>query len=132
MPYTNETKQIYIVLSQTGTFVSKVMVLSLDVDTEKYAAITELMKSMLAEKEKYRYNYLGLGFAAFKIRLSFKNRYYCSEFLKEVLQRFGIKGAGELAAIPHPVHFMNIPYSRLIYTGKLCDYRLPAACAQNN
>ncbi|MBE6732685.1 MAG: hypothetical protein E7561_01645 [Ruminococcaceae bacterium] len=102
---------------------TKVLVLAINVDSDRYSLMSKEIKNMLCEKSKYRYNYLGVCLAAFKICMSFNNRYYCSEFVKYFLQNFDIDGACDLPKIPQPIHFLNIPYADLVYTGKLKDYK---------
>ena len=102
---------------------TKVLVLAIDVDDDRYDAMSNLITTMLLEKNKYHYNYLGICFAAFKICMSFDNRYYCSEFVKHFLESFDIEGASRLPKIPQPMHFLNIPCTDLVYSGKLKDYQ---------
>lgn len=102
---------------------TKVIVLSLKVESEKYKAIEELIHTMVACKKEYGYNYLGLGFAAFKKPYKCHNRYYCSEFVKYILQKHEIKGADKLKEIVEPIHFLSLPEVTNIYCGKLKDYK---------
>jgi len=101
---------------------TKVLVLQINVDAQKYNAIEKKIKNMLDNKREYHYNYLGLCLAAFKINVHFNNRYYCSEFLKYIFECFEIDGVESLSRITQPIHFLNIPDTDLIYKGKLQDY----------
>ncbi len=98
-----------------------VMVLELAVSAEVYERIRCRLAEMLAEQKKYHYNYIGLGLAAFHIRWQQKYRFYCSEFVKDILQSCRVSGAECLRGIPRPIHFLELPYT-CIYTGKLSDY----------
>ncbi len=100
-----------------------VMVLEISVSAEAYERIRHRLDEMLAEQERYHYNYIGLGLAAFHIRWQQKYRYYCSEFVKDILQSCRVTGADRLHRIPQPIHFLKLPYT-CIYTGKLSDYSL--------
>jgi hypothetical protein len=101
---------------------TKVLVLALNVDAQKYNAIDKKIKNMLDNKQNYSYNYLGLCLAIFKINKSFNRRYYCSEFVKYILECFKVDGFESLSDFPKPMHFLNIPDTKLIYDGKLKDY----------
>ena len=98
-----------------------VMVLEIAVSAEVYERIRWRLDEMLSEQEKYHYNYIGLGLAAFHIQWQQKYRFYCSEFVKDILQSCRVSGAERLRGIPQPIHFLKLPYT-CIYTGKLSDY----------
>lgn len=110
----------------SGTFKrfynTRVIVLDLKVDSSKYDRICRSVESMEHIRRKYHYNYIGLLLAAFKIVHKSKNRYYCSEFVKYMLQSNNIDGSDILPEIAQPIHFLNIPAARLVYCGKLRDY----------
>ncbi len=175
----DNTKQIYIVISQTGTVLSRILklitgarynhasislsptlrkmysfgrlhpynpfwggfvtespncgtfkrfsnttiaVLAVDISTENYENLRLNIEHMLKEKRKYRYNYLGLYLAALHIIYTKRNRYYCSEFVREILKKYEIKGADGLNSIVQPIHFLCLPHST-VFTGKLSDYK---------
>lgn len=101
---------------------TQAMVLELRVSAEQYEALCQTLRTMLAERKKYHYNYLGLGLAAFRIRSHWEYHYYCSEFVKEMLLRHGIEPADCLPAITQPIHFLDIPDALPVYSGRLMDY----------
>lgn len=105
---------------------TKVKVISIDVDEETYDQIKQRLEYMLLNKNEFGYNYLGLYLAALKIRFTVKNRYFCSEFVKDVLLNSNITDAACLVdiAIPRPIDFLAIPNTNTVYIGKLQDYKL--------
>lgn len=111
----------------SGTFKrfpkTKALVLAVDISGENYRAIHKKLSQMLSEKEKYHYNYLGVLLAAIHISHRKTNCYYCSEFVKYILQEFDIEGAENLKPIVHPIHFLSIPHTP-IYCGRLKDYTI--------
>lgn len=110
----------------SGTFKrfynTRVVVLDLEIDALRYEGICRTVNEMLKNRAKYGYNCIGLLLAAFKIVYRAKNHYYCSEFVKYMLQKYNIEGSEALPAIAQPIHFLNIPKSHLLYIGKLTDY----------
>jgi len=183
----NKQKKIYIVISQTGTFLSRILriitksdynhasislcddlsimysfgrrnpynpfwagfvtesvdfgtfkrfprtktiVLSIDIPTTVYNAMLEKLEYMQISKDDYSYNYLGLCLAAFKIHRHKKNCYYCSEFVKDFLLNFDVKGAEQLGEIVHPMDFIDIYGSNEIYSGILKDFSTEVILAQ--
>ena len=102
---------------------TEALVLELNVG-EKRDEISKFVTEFESNKRKYHYNYLGLIFAYFKIFIKRKNYFYCSEFVRFVLEEFGINGAEKLPDIVQPMHFLNLPDIDTIYKGKLRDYTL--------
>lgn len=113
----------------TGTFKrfhkTKALVMAVDISEETHNAINEAIEKMLAERKKYHYNYLGVLLAAIHINHKRANYYYCSEFVKHILEEFEIEGSKELNPIVHPIHFLKLPHTP-IYCGKLKDYTFPS------
>ena len=77
---------------------------------------------MLAERNIYHYNYLGLCLSAFRIRSHWEHHFYCSEFVREVLLRNQVASDECFPSIVMPIHFLELPKARRIYAGTLKDY----------
>lgn len=106
---------------------TRVIVLEVSIDGEQYGLIKKHIEEMLSNPKTYGYNYLGLYLAAFRIVHKRRNRFYCSEFVKDVLQTFEVEGADRLAEIIKPVDFLCLPKTTQIYKGKLSEYQLNLA-----
>ncbi len=103
---------------------TKVLVLKVFAEEEDYCKIKKLVEEMLKHSKDFGYNYLGLWLAAFKICFKSKHRFYCSEFVKEMLIKCNIDGADKLKEIVHPMHFLEIPNTQTVFCGKLSEYKL--------
>lgn len=79
---------------------------------------------MFSNEENYRYNYLGLLLAGVRIPYHTENRYYCSEFVKEILISCGVSEAEKLNSITMPIHFLKLQNATEIYCGKLANYNV--------
>ena len=91
-------------------------------ENEKFEAISEYINDMVSNRKKYKYNYFGLWFAAFNLCLKFNNRYYCSEFVRDVLKKIEIEGSDKMEDIVQPIHFLDIPNTTEYYCGKLSKF----------
>jgi len=107
-----------------GTFLrfknTKCRVIRVGVSDSQYDFLCSNISEMIKNKDKYKYNLLGLFMAAFNISLKFDNKFYCSEFVRYILNLSGID-VSMVPNIAHPVDFMNMD-NNIIYEGLLKDY----------
>lgn len=101
---------------------TRAIVLKTYISSEEYSKLCSLIDFMVDNPLNYHYNYLGLYLAAFKICFSSQNRYYCSEFVKDILIKYHVKGADKLGKIVHPMSFLSLPEVQTVYCGKLKDF----------
>ena len=116
--------------ANSGTFKrfpdAKIRVLRLEIGDYEFDEISQNINSMLEIKDTYHYKFVGLCLAAFNINHKFKNRYYCSEFVKDILLKSDVEEAEWLDEIVHPMNFLDMPNVSEIYSGSLIDYSMPA------
>lgn len=98
------------------------VVLRVSVTAETYEAIKGYLAEMYARKQEYLYNYRGVFFAMFGKIFKRKNRYYCSEFVREILVRFGIVTETQLPYITKPIDFEKL-FPNRVYMGKLKNFQ---------
>jgi len=108
---------------------SKIMILSVDVSPEQFEGVRAGIEKMLLEQDKYRYDYIGLFKAGLNLNHEHREyRYYCSEFVSELLIDQNIVARDQFPKTIHPVNFLDLNYD-VIYRGRLCEY--PASCGAN-
>lgn len=61
----------------------------MQVPEETYAMIAEEINNFLSRREQYKYSCWGVVLCLLHIPYKFKNRYFCSQFVAEVLLRAG-------------------------------------------
>lgn len=93
------------------------MIYSLEVTDEQCTLLSKNIEQFLREKEKYKFNMIGLLLAGFNLKRRKENYYYCAEFVKHVLEKSGINM--DLPEIIKPEHFANFKEKNVIYEGKL-------------
>ncbi len=98
------------------------IVLEIKVTEKQFKSIKHKLRTMLEHKKRFRYNYLGLFLAAINVPYKDSHRKYCSEFVREVLVDYHVKGYTELDRTMRPIEFLNYPHAKVIYHGKLNDY----------
>ncbi len=101
---------------------TKVLVSTIETTEEEYLKLRSLVQSFVDEKKKFKYNYLGVFLAMFRLNYSPKCKYYCSQFVRDCLSRLNILNASTLPAIAKPVDFLKLDTSEVIYKGLIKDY----------
>ena len=102
---------------------TRIVVLDVAVSEEQYLALQRRIHTMMTLKKHYHYNYLGLWLAGLRICYRQKRCFYCSEFVRDLLEKQDILDAGQMEPIVQPIHFLSLPTAQQIYTGLLRDYR---------
>ena len=102
---------------------TKTKVYSLNVTDEEYVKIENTINQIKAEKEKYKFNIIGLVAAGVHKKIGNDHSFYCAEFVKYVLEKAGIKT--NLPEIVKPEHFESLEDINEIYYGLLKKYRAP-------
>ncbi len=106
----------------------RVIVLEARLSEENYDKTIEKLDKMWNERKTYKYNYIGAFLSLFKTYRKFKNRYYCSEFVREILETGNVDGVDKLSKTVHPEKFLKVPEFVNIYEGQLCDYVYNGNC----
>ena len=99
-----------------------IVILKLAVEEDTYLKINQHIAKMYSERRKYHYNYIGLLLAKTGFYFHREKYFYCSEFVKDVLERFDVVGKDDFAQIVRPMELLNIPGGKIIYQGKLLTY----------
>lgn len=99
-----------------------VNVMEFEVTDEKYNAIKYFIDYFKRNKEKFKYNYIGVALAALKLNYRPKHKFYCSQFVKTVLACFNIENSKELPNTIKPIDFLKLNNKKIVYTGLLQSY----------
>ena len=100
---------------------TKCIIISIDVIDEQYKKANEVINEFIKNgQDYYNFNDRGVIFAAFNKKIKQKNKYYCSEFVKHVLDQAGIKN--NLPDVVKPMDFLELEKYDVVYEGVLKDY----------
>lgn len=93
-------------------------ILALPVTGDQHARLLALLDAFSGEPERYRYDFMGAVLRALLHRpISFRNRYVCSQFVAELLERADIHHFGKPACMAVPADLAAIPGARERYVG---------------
>lgn len=101
---------------------TKCKVIEVQLTDEQYQSLRINIGKMLIYHDKYKYNLLGLFLALFKIEFHPKTKFYCSEFVRYILEQSNID-VSMISTIPHPIEFDKIG-CRDVYEGPMKSYSL--------
>lgn len=100
---------------------TRTKVYELAVTDEQYNKVVETIENIKKEREKYKFNILGLFAVGFHKKLRNKNSFYCAEFVKYVMEQAKIDI--KLPEIVKPEDFKQIEGLQEIYGGYLRQYQ---------
>ncbi len=110
----------------SGTFKrfckTKIIVLQTEVSDDIYRRMQNYLCSMYMRKKEFGYNYRGLFLAAVHIHAAHKNHFYCSEFVRHFLIRYGINDFMTSDTIVKPMDFLRLQKWNVVYKGEMQAY----------
>lgn len=64
--------------------------MKLEISEKKYLEIKNIIDSFIKNKENYKYSKLGVAMCLIKLPIKRKQKYFCSEFVAEIIKNSGI------------------------------------------
>lgn len=101
---------------------TKSALLELSVNEDVYEEIQDKLRTMYLDKNKYKYNLLGIFYAKFGKLRKKENYFYCSEFVQEVFEPYGL-GVNTESGVIRPINFLSVSNGKLLFEGVLSNYQ---------
>lgn len=98
-------------------------VYSMFVTDEQYKKMTKTITYFNNNKQKYKFNLIGLACVSINKKIIRKNTFYCAEFVKHILKGAGVTEVNKLPEIIRPENFKQLQGIRLEYEGLLRKYK---------
>ena len=109
----------------TGTFKrfknTDAIIFSKVVTDTQYSQIKYVIDQMEKDKNKYKFNFIGMIAARLGKKIERANYFYCSEFVKYILNEAKVD-ISNLPDVAAPEDFMKLDGLKLVYEGLLKDY----------
>jgi len=102
---------------------TRAQIYSMCVTDEQYEKAQKTIAYFNNNKEKYKFNILGLACVTIKKKIVRKNTFYCAEFVKHIMKVSGISEVNELPEIIRPENFKQLKGIKLEYEGLLRKYK---------
>lgn len=101
---------------------TKCIVLKLNVEDEQYQKMKDIIEYFNKNSKRYEFNILGLLWLIINKRKIRKNKFYCAEFVKYVIDKSNVEN--ELPFVITPNDFLELPNIEKVYEGYLKEYNL--------
>lgn len=98
------------------------IIYEIDVNEIQFQNINKIINEMELTALKYKYDYIGIIPRFFGIPIVIKNKYVCSYFVADVLEKAKIYKFNKKVYFIKPKDFENIKESRKIYEGLYDSY----------
>ena len=105
---------------------TKTEIYSLEIAEEEYKKIEEIILKFVENKKVYKFNFIGLILAGFNKKYKRGNKYYCSQFVREIIEQSQIR-IDNISNVMKPEDFRKLKSLQLEYCGLLRMYRLENA-----
>ena len=93
----------------------------IEVSEKIYAATLELLDEHAKQAHKFGYSSLGVVLCLLRIAYRRKNRYFCSQFVSEILERIEAVPLAKHSALYLPDDFTKMKGLDLFFTGNLSE-----------
>lgn len=104
---------------------SKIAVLKIPVSDDQWNKLSENIEEFKIHREQYTFNALGLVYCYLGIERKRKNKYFCAQFVSEVLNASDIRLLDKPDALVRPHDFLKLEEDEdfeVIYTGEIRHY----------
>lgn len=110
----------------TGLFkrkmeISECCLYELSISDEGYEMLKKRLYGFLSENESLKYSVLGLLFCYFNVEYKNDKRYFCSQFVAELLVATNEVALPKSPCLMQPNDFKEIPNLNRLYVGKLSE-----------
>lgn len=101
---------------------TRCLLLKIEVSVSEYNQIRKIVQVFTMNPNLYSYSLLGLVGVAMNYPIHIENKYFCSQFVSEVLTRSGVNLWNLPPTLVTPHDFMIHPTFEAVYEGRLYDY----------
>ncbi len=95
----------------------KCLIFRIKVSEDQYLSIKKYVETFSEDKEKYRYNFLGLYGLMFNFPLKRKNYYFCSQFVSEALMKGNVLKLDKVPELTRTDELYSIENKEILYEG---------------
>lgn len=102
---------------------TKCIIYKLPIESQKYYNLKKDLNNKKKNNNKYKYDFLGIILRYFYIPITFKDKYVCSYFVADILEKNDIYHFDKKTCFINPRDFNNIKNLEKKYQGYYLDYK---------
>jgi hypothetical protein len=89
---------------------------------EQYYALENQIEKFMNEKDRYKYNFIGLFGILLNLRIKRENHYFCSQFISEILMECNIHDFQKTPELMKTTDLFKIKNKEIIWEGRANEY----------
>ena len=93
----------------------------IQVSEDQYRQALEETDMIISRSDEYRFNILGLILCKLNIPMHREKKYFCSQFVAEILKRSNALPLPKVPSLMRPMDYVSIPEAKCLYQGLLRD-----------
>ena len=101
---------------------STCLIYRIPITEKQYQLLVNELNNFILNKNKYRYNFIGLFFVLINKSFTRKNFYFCSQFVSSILMKSSIYSSNKKAEFHKPLDLLSIDNKEFIYEGLIKNY----------
>lgn len=101
---------------------AEIAVMQIPVTQEQWEVITQEIDEFNRQKKDFKYSLLGLIFCYLGIAKKRDHKYFCSQFVAEILENANTKLVDKPSTLVKPHDFLGTTQGHIIYRGEIGDY----------
>lgn len=101
---------------------SNIIVLKLSVSSNQWQQVNLIINEFKSQSECYKYSALGLLYCYFGIPVKREYKYFCSQFVAELLKQADIYCFEKPESLVRPHDFLDLSHGQVIYKGEIGKY----------
>lgn len=113
-------------------FKSECVIYRVRITNQQYNFLTSEIRNFLKDKDKYRYNFLGLFFILIDKPIKRKDHYFCSQFVSELLIKSDIYITNKPPELIKTHELFSVNNMELIYEGPVSKFTSSLECNSTN
>ncbi len=98
-------------------------VYALTVTPDEYKKMHRYIQGVAAQKERYRYNFIGLFGVMVQRPIQRKHAFFCSQFVASVLREGKVMDSGKDPSLVEPGELPHSANFQMMFEGRVKDYR---------
>ena len=101
---------------------ANVLVIRMEVTSETRVQMIKIIQEFESRKDELQYSALGLVYCTFGIARKRENKYFCSQFVAEVLEKAGLEVFEKPSTLVCPHDFLLVEGTDYVYEGCIGNY----------